>query len=168
MIRYLIRIGIEIKILQKSSSKFTKQEVVGLVDSPQTPVRVVVGTGTGTERAHCKLKSYKDISYTLLSLALFITFCLQYYFIHRQLLCLTPEFQSRECPFQHQLLVLCIPNPQGMANLSNVLASCFPCLLWLGNIPDGEILHIIVLYTISVGFYFQLVLFVTPLPFVQG
>lgn len=60
MIRYLIWISIEIKILQKSSSKFTEQEVVGLVDCPQTPVRVVVGTGTGTERAHCKLKSYKD------------------------------------------------------------------------------------------------------------
>lgn len=69
MIRYLIWIGIEIKILQKSSSKFTKQEVVGLVDCPQTPVCVVVGTGTGTERAHCKLKSYKDISYMLLSLS---------------------------------------------------------------------------------------------------
>lgn len=57
MIRYLIRISIEIKILQKSSSKFTEQEVVGLVDCPQTPVCVVVGTGTGTERAHCKSKS---------------------------------------------------------------------------------------------------------------
>ena len=88
MIRYLIRISIEIKILQKSSSKFTKQEVVGLVDCPQTPVCVVVGTGTGTKRAHCKLKSYKDISYMLLSSALFITFCLWYYFIHSQFLSL--------------------------------------------------------------------------------
>lgn len=61
MIRYLIWISIEVKILQKSSSKFTKQEVVGLVDCPQTPVCVVVGTGTGTERAHCKLKRYKNI-----------------------------------------------------------------------------------------------------------
>jgi len=65
---YLIWIGIEIKVLQKSSSKFTKEEVVGLIDCPQTPVCVVVGTGTGTERAHCKLKSYKDVSHMLLAL----------------------------------------------------------------------------------------------------
>lgn len=91
MITYLIWIGIEIKILQKSSSKFTEQEVVGLVDCPQTPVRVVVGTGTGTERAHCKLKSYKDISYMLLSVALLITFCLWYYFIQTVTLILTSE-----------------------------------------------------------------------------
>lgn len=38
-----------------------------------------------------------------------------------------------------------------MANLSNILAGCFPCLLWLGNIPDSEILHIAVLYTIFAG-----------------
>lgn len=114
MIRYLIWIGIEIKIFQKSSSKFTEQEVVSLVDCPQTPVRVVVGTGTGTERAHCKLKSYKDISYMLLSLALLITFCLWYYFIHRQLLSLLSS--KAENAFQHQLLVLCIPNPHDMTN----------------------------------------------------
>lgn len=91
MITNLIWIGIEIKILQKSSSKFTEQEVVGLVDCPQTPVRVVVGAGTGTERAHCKLKSYKDISYMLLSVALLITFCLWYYFIQTVTLILTSE-----------------------------------------------------------------------------
>lgn len=129
VIRYLIWISIEIKILQKSSSKFTEQEVVGLVDCPQTPVRVVVGTGTGTERAHCELKNYKDISYMLLSLALLITFCLWYYFSHRQLLSFSLLSSKAENAFQHQLLVLCIPNPHDMTtNYSNILSGCF---LWL-------------------------------------
>lgn len=49
---YLVRISIQVKVLQEAGGKLTKQEVVSLVDGPQTPVRVVVGTGAGTEGAH--------------------------------------------------------------------------------------------------------------------
>uniref|UniRef100_A0A8C6KWA2 Sulfatase 2 n=1 Tax=Nothobranchius furzeri TaxID=105023 RepID=A0A8C6KWA2_NOTFU len=42
----------EVEVLQEASGKLTEQEVVGLVDRPQTPVCVVVGTGAGAERKH--------------------------------------------------------------------------------------------------------------------
>lgn len=50
---YLIWIGAEVKVLQEAGGKLTEQEVVGLVDGPQTPVSVVVGAGAGAERTHC-------------------------------------------------------------------------------------------------------------------
>lgn len=68
MMRYLIWISVEIKILQKASSKFAEQKVVSLVDCPQAPVCVVVGTGTSTERTHCKEKHHEDLRYMLLVL----------------------------------------------------------------------------------------------------
>lgn len=154
LIRYLIWISIEIKILQKSSSKFTKQEVVGLVDCPQAPVRVVVGAGTGTERAHCKLKSCKDMSYTLLSLALFMMpFCLW---------CLLVDSYS---PSHSWALKYRMPSGTSFLFCAH--------LIWQGaspgfsgNIPDNEILLVIVSFTTSslrlllaVGFLFNLVVF---------
>lgn len=72
----------------------------------------------------------------LLSLALLIIFCLWYYFILRQLLSFSLLSSKAENAFQHQLLVLCIPNPHDLTHYSNILSSCF---LWLGSIPDGEI-----------------------------
>lgn len=50
---YLIGICAEVKVLQEAGGKLTEQEVVGLVDCPQTPVSVVVGAGAGAERTHC-------------------------------------------------------------------------------------------------------------------
>lgn len=50
---YLIGIGVHIKILQEARGKLTKQKIVGVIDSSQTPVSVVVGACASTERAHC-------------------------------------------------------------------------------------------------------------------
>lgn len=49
---YLIWIGVKVEVFQEPGGKLTEQEVVGLIDCPQTPVRVVIGTGAGTERTH--------------------------------------------------------------------------------------------------------------------
>lgn len=49
---YLVRVSVEVKILQETSSKFTEQEVVCVIDGPEAPVCVVVGTGACTEWAH--------------------------------------------------------------------------------------------------------------------
>lgn len=49
---YLIRICVEIKILQEASGKLTKQEVVSVIYGPQTPVSIVVGACASTEWAH--------------------------------------------------------------------------------------------------------------------
>lgn len=51
---YLIWISVEVEVFQEPSGKLTEQEVVGLIDCPQTPVCVVIGTGTGTEWTHYK------------------------------------------------------------------------------------------------------------------
>lgn len=61
----------------------------------------------------------------LLSLALLITFCLWYYFIHRELLSFSLLSSKAENAFQHQLLVLCIHNPHDMTNYGNILSSSF-------------------------------------------
>lgn len=50
--RYLVRVGAQVEILQETSSKFTEQEVVCVIDGPQAPVGVVVGTGARAERTH--------------------------------------------------------------------------------------------------------------------
>lgn len=49
---YLVRVRVEVEILQEAGGELTEQEVVCVVDGPQTPVGVVVGTGAGTERTH--------------------------------------------------------------------------------------------------------------------
>lgn len=155
-IRYLIWVSIEIKILQKSSSKFTEQEVVGLVDCPQTPVCVVVGTGTSTERTHYKWK-HKDISYMvpLLGTAYFSTFLFMA-LLYSQAVTLSFLNSKAENAFHHQLLVLCIPSFQNTANLSSVWLVVFPCPHWLGNIPAAEttVLRTVV-YAIAVGIQTQ-------------
>lgn len=51
-VTHLVWVSVEVKVLQETSSKFTEQEVVCVIDGPQTPVGVVVGTGARTERAH--------------------------------------------------------------------------------------------------------------------
>lgn len=49
---YLVRVSVEVEILQETSSKFTEQKVVCVINGPQTPVGVIVGTGACTERTH--------------------------------------------------------------------------------------------------------------------
>lgn len=51
-VRYLVGISVQVKVLQEAGGKLAEQEVVSLVDGPQTPVGVVVGAGAGTEGAH--------------------------------------------------------------------------------------------------------------------
>ena len=51
MCAYLVGISVQVKVLQEAGGELTEQEVVGLVDGPQTPVGVVVGTGAGAEGA---------------------------------------------------------------------------------------------------------------------
>lgn len=49
---YLVRVSVEVKILQETGGKFTEQEVVRVIDGPQAPVRVVIGACAGAEWAH--------------------------------------------------------------------------------------------------------------------
>lgn len=49
---YLVRVSVEVKILQETSGEFTEQEIVCVIDGPQAPVCVVIGAGAGTERTH--------------------------------------------------------------------------------------------------------------------
>lgn len=49
---HLVRVTVEVKVLQEASGKLTEQCVVGLVDGPQAPVGVVVGAGARTESTH--------------------------------------------------------------------------------------------------------------------
>lgn len=49
---YLIWICVKVEVFQEPGGKLTEQEVVGLIDCPQTPVCVVIGTGAGAERTH--------------------------------------------------------------------------------------------------------------------
>lgn len=49
---YLVRVSVDVKILQEASGKFTEQEVVRVIDGPEAPVGVVVGTGACTEWTH--------------------------------------------------------------------------------------------------------------------
>lgn len=50
--KYLVRVSVEVKILQEARSKFTEQEIVCVIDGPEAPVCVVVGTGACTEWTH--------------------------------------------------------------------------------------------------------------------
>lgn len=50
--KYLVWVSVEVKILQEASSKLTEQEVVCVIDGPQAPVCVVVGTSACTEWTH--------------------------------------------------------------------------------------------------------------------
>lgn len=50
----LVWICVKVKVFQEACSKLAEQEVVCLIDSPHAPVCVVVGTGAGAERSHCK------------------------------------------------------------------------------------------------------------------
>lgn len=49
---YLVWVSIEVKILQEAGGKLTEQEVVCVIDGPQAPVCVVIGTSAGTEWTH--------------------------------------------------------------------------------------------------------------------
>ncbi len=49
---HLIRVTVEVKILQKAGGELAEQCVVGLVDCSQAPVGVVVGAGACTESTH--------------------------------------------------------------------------------------------------------------------
>lgn len=49
---YLIRVSVEVKILQETGGEFTEQEIVCVIDGPQAPVCVVIGARTGTEWTH--------------------------------------------------------------------------------------------------------------------
>ena len=50
--KYLVWVSIEVKVFQEASGKFTEQEVVCVIDGPEAPVCVVVGTGARTEWTH--------------------------------------------------------------------------------------------------------------------
>lgn len=63
---YLVRVSVEVKVLQEACGKLAEQEVVGVVYGPQTPVGVVVGTGAGTEGAHWKIRQRRFWSDTRL------------------------------------------------------------------------------------------------------
>lgn len=49
----LVRVTVKVKVLQEASGEFAEERVVGLVDSSQAPVGVVVGAGASTESTHC-------------------------------------------------------------------------------------------------------------------
>lgn len=49
---YLVRVAVEVKILQEAGGEFTEQRVVRLVDGSQAPVGVVVGARARTEWTH--------------------------------------------------------------------------------------------------------------------
>lgn len=53
----LVWICVKVKVFQEACSKLAEQEVVRLIDGPHAPVCVVVGTGAGAERSHCKQES---------------------------------------------------------------------------------------------------------------
>lgn len=50
--KYLVWVSVDVKIFQETGSEFTKQEVVCVVDGPEAPIGVVVGTGACTEWTH--------------------------------------------------------------------------------------------------------------------
>lgn len=51
---YLVGVRVEIKVLEEAGCKFAEEEIVGLIDCPHAPVRVVVGAGAGAEGPHCR------------------------------------------------------------------------------------------------------------------
>lgn len=51
-IQYLVGVSVEVKVFQEASGKFAEQEIVSVVDGPEAPVCVVVGTGARTEWTH--------------------------------------------------------------------------------------------------------------------
>lgn len=54
---YLVRVTVEVKVLQKAGWKLTEQCVVGLIDGSQAPVGVVVGAGACAESTHWREKN---------------------------------------------------------------------------------------------------------------
>ena len=50
----MVLVDVEVVVADESGDELAIQEVVRLVDRPQTPVRVVVGVRTEAERPHCK------------------------------------------------------------------------------------------------------------------
>lgn len=49
---YLVRVAVEVKILQEAGGELAEQRVVRLVDGPQAPVGVVVGARARAEWTH--------------------------------------------------------------------------------------------------------------------
>lgn len=50
---YLVGVCVEVEVLQEAGCKLAEEEVMGLVDGPKAPVRVVIGAGAGAEGPHC-------------------------------------------------------------------------------------------------------------------
>ena len=48
----LVRVVVHVKVFQETGGEFTEEGVVGLVDGPDAPVRVVVGAGARAEASH--------------------------------------------------------------------------------------------------------------------
>lgn len=57
---HLVRVTVQVEVLQESSCKLAEERVVAFIYGPQTPVRVVIGAGASTETSHCTNKSKLD------------------------------------------------------------------------------------------------------------
>lgn len=60
---HLVGVTVQIEVLQESGCELAEERVVGFIYGPQTPVRVVIGAGAGTETSHCTNKSKFDYAY---------------------------------------------------------------------------------------------------------
>lgn len=49
---YLVRVAVEVEVLQEARGEFAEQRVVRLIDGSQAPVGVVVGARARTEWTH--------------------------------------------------------------------------------------------------------------------
>lgn len=49
---YLVRVAVQVEVLQEAGGEFAEERVVRLVDGSQAPVGVVVGAGARAERTH--------------------------------------------------------------------------------------------------------------------
>lgn len=56
IIANLVRVTVQIEVLQESGGKLAEERVVGFIYGPETPVGVVIGAGAGTETSHCTNK----------------------------------------------------------------------------------------------------------------
>lgn len=53
---HLVRVTVEIKVLEEAGGELAEERVVRLVDGSQAPIGVVVGAGARTEPTHYKKK----------------------------------------------------------------------------------------------------------------
>lgn len=61
---HLVRVTVQIEILEESCRKLAEERVVGFIYGPQTPVGVVIRAGAGTETSHCTIASKNKFSLT--------------------------------------------------------------------------------------------------------